>query len=234
MGKPGIIVVLPALNEEGKIGRVMRGIVEHCSSFVDLVVVVIDNGTVDNTAREAEEAGAIVLHNGARRGTGAAIRRGIEYGLDKGMEICVIMGGDAQDDPREIPKLLYPLIHEGFDFAQGSRYLNGQRTVNMPLSRAILTRLFTFGFRLVTGFPSTDATNGFRAFHMDILKGINVWQEVLDGYALENYLFAQAVRKGYRVKEIKVTKWFNRELGYSHAKVLLDNCFWAVVKARLE
>jgi len=233
-GKPRIMVVIPALNEEGKIGWVVRGIVKHRSSLVDLVVVVIDNGTIDNTAKEAKEAGAIVLYNGAKRGVGAAIRRGIQYGLERNMQICMIMAGDAQDDPREIPKLLHPLLHEGFDFAQGSRYLNGQRTVNMPLSRAILTRLFTLGFRLITGFLSTDATNGFRAFRMNVLRDIDIWQESLDKYALENYLLTQVVKRGFRVKEVEVTKRFNRELGYSHMRVLIDNSFWAVVKAWLE
>jgi len=240
MRRPRTIVVIPALNEQGKVGRVVGGISERCSDLVNVVVVVIDQGTVDNTAKEAEEAGAIVLHNGNRRGVGAAIRRGIEYGLENRMDICVIMGGDDQDDPKEIPKLLEPILRNGSDFVQGSRYLEHQRTIGMPLSRALLTRLYTIGFRLVTGFPSTDASNGFRAFRLSILRNINIWQEELDGYSLENYLFSQAIKRRYGIKEVKVKKRFDRELGFSHMRPLLlllpfiDNSFWAVIKGQLE
>jgi len=232
--KPKIMVNLPVLNEEGRIGKFVKRIFDHCSFLVDRVVVVIDDGTTDNTKQEAEEAGAVVLHNGARRGVGAAIRRGIEYGLENDMDICVIMGGDSQDDPKEIPKLLHPILYEDYDFTQGSRYLGGQRTINMPLSRAILTRIFTWGFRLVTGFPATDASNGFRAFRLSILKNINIWQKSLDRYALENYLFAQAIKRKYKIKEVPVTKIFDRERGYSHMRVWLDNSFWAVIKGRID
>jgi len=204
--KPKVMVVLPVLNEEKRIDKLVAGIVKQ-RSYVDMALVVIDDGTVDNTRQEAENAGAIVLHNGAIRGVGAAIRRGIEYGLEKGMEICVIMAGDSQDPPQEIPKVLHPIIHEGFGFTQGSRYLGGQRTINMPLSRAILTRVYTLGFRLVTGFPATDASNGFRAFKL---------------------------KRGYKIKEVPVTKAFDKKNGYSHMNVWKDNSFWAVIKGRLE
>jgi dolichol-phosphate mannosyltransferase len=150
------------------------------------------------------------------------------------------MGGDSQDDPKEIPKVLGPLLKGECDFVQGSRYLSGQRTIGMPFSRAFLTRLYTVGFRLITGFLATDASNGFRAFRLDIVKNINLWQKSLDKYALENYLFAQAIKRKYKVKEVPVTKAFDTELGFSHMVPLLlflpflDNSFWAVVRARIE
>lgn len=234
------IVILPVLNEEKRIRSLVSRIFKHASKLVDEVLVVVDDGTVDRSREKAMSAGATVLDNGPRRGVGGAIRRGIEYALGGKIDVCVIMAGDSQDDPRDIPRVLEPILRDEYDFVQGSRYLNGQRTVDMPLSRGFLTRLYTLGFKLVTGSSTTDASNGFRAFRLSIIKSINLWQECLDKYALENYLFAQVIKRGYRVKEVPVTKMFDRELGFSHMHPLqllippLDNSFWAVVKARLE
>jgi len=235
-----VVVILPVLNEEKRVSFLVSGIFKYAPGLVDEVLVVVDDGTVDRSREEAMSAGAVVLDNGPRRGVGAAIRRGIEYALDGKVDVCIIMAGDSQDDPRDISRVLEPILKGECDFVQGSRYLNGQRTVNMPFSRAILTRLYTLGFRLVTGFPATDASNGFRAFRLDIVKNINIWQECLDKYALENYLYAQVIKRGYRVKEVPVTKRFDHKLGFSHMRPLLllipplDNSFWAVIMARLE
>jgi len=238
--RPRVAVILPVLNEEKRIRSLVSGIFKCASGLVDKVLVIVDDGTVDRSSEEAMLAGAVVLDNGPRRGVGAAIRRGIEYALNRKIDVCVIMAGDSQDDPRDIPKVLNPIFGGECDFVQGSRYLNGQRTVSMPISRAFLTRLYTLGFRLITGFPATDASNGFRAFRLDIVKNINLWQDCLDKYSLENYFYAQVIKTGYKVKEVPVTKKFDRKLGFSHMSPLLllipplDNSFWAVIKARLE
>jgi len=228
------VVILPVLNEEKRIRSLVSGIFKCASGLVDEVLVVVDDGNVDRSREAAMSAGAKVLDNGPTRGVGAAIRRGIQYALDEGFDLCVIMAGDSQDDPRDIPKVLEPILRGECFFVQGSRYLNGQRTINMPLSRAFLTRLFTLGFALITGFPATDASNGFRAFRLGIVKDMNLSQECLDKYAFENYLFAQVVKRGYKVKEVPVWKRFDGALGYSHMFVWRDNSFWAVIKGRTE
>jgi dolichol-phosphate mannosyltransferase len=228
-----IIVIAPAFNEEGKIGLVVEGAMKHQPSLFDIMLVVVDDKTTDNSANEAEERGAVVLRN-AGDGVGAVLKTGLKYALNKGMDICVLIAGDAQDDPAEIPKILYPIINEGYDFTQGTRYLNGRRTVNMPFSRAVLTKVYTLGFRLVTGFHVTDASNGFRAFRLSILKNINLWQKCLDKYGLENYFYSQVIKRGYKIKEVEVTKRFDRKQGYSHMNLFIDHAFWAVIKGRLE
>ena len=211
-----IIVILPAYNEQGKVGKVVQKVWDHCSNIVNEVLVVND-ASADETLREAEEGGATVISHKINLGAGAAIRTGIDYAIKKGYDICVIMGADDQDDPSDIPKLINPIIDEGYDFVQGSRYLNGQRTVDMPLSRAITTRLYTLLFRLASGFPVTDGSNGFRAFRLKIFQKINIWREK-GRYNLEPYIFLQAIKKGFKVKEAPVTKRFDLEKGYSKMK----------------
>jgi dolichol-phosphate mannosyltransferase len=220
------VCVIPALDEEGKIGRLLGrfppGAVEQ--------VVVVDDGSSDGTAAEALGGGAHVISHPRRRGVGAAIRTGIDYALERDFDVVVVMGGDDQDDPVEIAILLAPLERGEADFVQGSRRLEGRRTVDMPLFRLVTTKGYSILFRLLTGFRSTDATNGFRAFSTAIVRDerIRLHQPWLDTYELEPYLLFQSIRHGWRVREAPVTKSYDRDLGYSKMVPGLD--WWRLLR----
>jgi glycosyltransferase involved in cell wall biosynthesis len=123
---PTVICILPAFNETGKIGRVVRSVRE--AGQVDTVIVV-DDASTDDTSGEARSAGAEVLRHEKNRGVGAAIRTGLTYGKDNGYGIAVIMSGDDQHDAGELERVLAPLRHNQADFVQGSRRLPGGMTV---------------------------------------------------------------------------------------------------------
>jgi dolichol-phosphate mannosyltransferase len=197
------VAVIPAFNEEGKIGSVLRKIP---SGEVEAVVVV-DDCSSDGTGREAANLGAVVLRHSKNRGVGAAIRSGIDYARRNGFDVVVILSGDDQHDPAELPTVLGPLREDRCDFVQGSRRLGGLRAPAIGLFRRVTTALYARMFRWVSGFPSTDATNGFRAFRLRLFEDprINLWQDWLDTYELEPYLLYQAVRTGQRVVEAPVT-----------------------------
>lgn len=219
-----VVVILPALNEAGKLGKVLdklpRDVVDH--------IVVVDDGSTDGTAGEAEARGAFVIRHPANRGVGAAIRTGIEHALAEGFDITVVMASDDQDVPAEVTRLLDPIVDEGMDYVHGSRYLNGGIQVHHPTHRTLTTRLYSLVFRLLTGAPITDGTNGFRAFRTEICRRFNLWQDWLDRYELEPYLYYQVVTKGYRWKEAPVTKVYpqNRRIGYTKMKPFLD--WWRI------
>ena len=145
-------------------------------------------------------------------------------------DVVVVMGGDDQDDPAEIAVLVAPIERGEADFVQGSRRLEGRRTVDMPLFRLVTTKAYSVLFRLLTGFRSTDATNGFRAFSTDVVRDerIRLHQTWLDTYELEPYLLFQAIRYGWRVREAPVTKSYHRELGYS--KMLPGRDWWRLLR----
>lgn len=220
------ICVIPAFDEAGKIGRLIRRFGE---APVEEVVVVSD-GSADATAAEARAAGARVIEHSRNRGVGAAIRTGIDDALERGFDFVLVMGGDDQDDPAEIERLLLPLEQGSADLVQGSRRLDGRRTLDMPLFRRVTTKLYSAIFRATTGFRSTDATNGFRAFRTAIVADprIRLDQEWLDTYELEPYLLYQAVRCGYRVQEVAVTKRYDRDLGYTKMTPGAD--WWRILR----
>lgn len=199
-----IIALAPAYNEKGKIGLTVARVPREAVSEI----LVVSDGSDDGSDEEARAAGATVVRHDRVMGPGAAIRTGFDYAIKNGYDIVVVMAGNNKDTPSEIPKLVEPIVSRGFDFVQGSRYCPGGNAGKMPLHRVILTRAYPWLVRLITGFPITDATNGFRAIRIAMLKDprIDLHQSWLDRGELEYYLQLQAIRLGYKVCEVPVTK----------------------------
>jgi dolichol-phosphate mannosyltransferase len=220
-----VAAVIPAFNEEGKIGRVLRKIPP---GLVD-VVIVVDDCSRDGTAEEARAGGAVVLRHAVNQGVGAGIRTGIDYAREHGYDIVVILSGDDQHDPSELPIVLAPLLSGECDLVQGSRRLGGGRMVQIPWFRRLTTAIYPVLFWLCTGFRSTDATNGFRAFKVSIFRdcSINLWQTWLNRYELEPYLLYQAVVTGKRVKEVPITIIYHQE-GTTKMRGLKD--WWRILR----
>ncbi len=231
-----IISIVPGFNEEGKIGRVVESVPKN---IVDTALIV-DDGSTDNTYNEAVEAGALVIRHERHIGLGAALRTGINYALENSYDIITIMAGNGKDDGAEIPILLNPIIKEGYDYVQGSRYIEGGKTGGrMPLSRKFATRLYPLLLRLTTGFPATEGTNGFRAYKTSIFndKGIDISQKWLDGVSFEFYLHLKVLELGYKVKEVPVTKIYPQKIvkfsyrnskSYTKTRPVLD--WWRILK----
>ena len=211
-------VVVPVFNEKGKIGRAVGKVPKD---FVAETVVVSD-ASDDGSDEEAREQGATVLRHEKTLGVGAAIRTGIDHCLEKGYEIIVVMAGNDKDAPSEIPRLVEPIIERGFDYVQGSRYLPGGQFGRMPAHRTVLTRAYAWLVRAVTRFPITDATNGFRAIRASLLRDprLKLHQDWLNRGELEYYLQLQAIRLGFKVCEVPVTKIYPDLTSYkSYTKI---------------
>jgi len=205
-----LVVVMASWNEAGK---VVPGVQAVPRDLVDTVCVV-DNGSVDGTAEEAREAGAVVISHPRNLGAGGGYRSGYFYGLRKGFDLIVELAGDNQDDPADIRHVVDHLLDGGYDYVHGSRWMAGGTRVNMTRSRSYLTRLYSFLFRTLFGFPATDATNGFRVFKTGLLEDprIDLWQEWLIQYELEPYFFIKTVQLGYKVGEAPVRKIYHQEM----------------------
>ena len=142
------------------------------------------------------------------------------------------MAANGKDNPQEIPRLL-TAVEEGYDYIQGSRFLPGGQSENLPLFRRLMVPASARLYRLLTGFPGTDALNGFRAYRLSLLKDprINIWQDWLDRYELEMYLHYKVLSLGYKVKEVPVTKsykHFKKGMSYSHIRPFVD--WWSIIR----
>lgn len=230
---PRKLVIIPVYDQVDTIGKVL---VKFGDPAVDEICLVVDCPTesisreIENASREIEIP-IRVIKNSSRMGVGYAIREGIEYALGHRFDVVVVMAGNDKDDPREIPRLLTPIINEGCDYVQGSRFLPGGRRVKNPILRGIFSRLYPFLWTLFTDVRCTDVTNGFRAYRTEILrdKRINLWQSWLDGYGLEYYLHFKVLKLGYKTKEVPVSKVYpyRHKGGYSKISALRD--WWQIV-----
>jgi dolichol-phosphate mannosyltransferase len=220
-------LIAPVWNEEQKIGSV----VEKVPRDVVDEVLVVDDGSDDASARVASELGARVLSLGRTIGVGAAIRTGYEYAVENGYDIAVVIAGNNKDAPDEIPLLLEPIVEDRADLVQGSRFLSGDASFGaMPTYRKLATRLHPMLFSLVARRRVTDSTNGFRALRTTMLADpkLNLHQDWLAKYELEPYLYLQAIRLGYRVLEVPVTKIYrDKALGQTKMKPMVD--WWRIL-----
>jgi dolichol-phosphate mannosyltransferase len=194
------------------------------------MVVVVDDGSQDGTANIARTFPVTVIQHKSNRGVGGVIKSGLRHALDRKYDVFVIMAGNGKDNPQEIPRLL-SAIHEGYDYVQGSRFVLGGQSENLPFFRRIMVPASALLYRLLTGFPGTDALNGFRAYRLHVLNDqrINVWQDWLDHYELEMYLHYKMLTLGY--KEVPVTKsykHFCNGAAYSHIRPFVD--WWSIIR----
>lgn len=233
-GFPRGIVIIPAYHDTGNLVRVLK---KFTDKIVSEICIVVDCATADDLSAINEAASKIkvpihVIRNEKKNGVGHAIREGIEYALDKRYEVAVIMAGNNKDDPAEIPRLLWPIVKEGYDYVQGSRFLPGGKRVKNPFLRGIFSRLYPFFWTLCTDVRCTDVTNGFRAYRLSILLDdrINIWQQWLDGYQLEYYIHYKALTLGYKTKEVPVSKVYPHRHKGGYSKISPFRDWWKIVE----
>ncbi len=161
-----VAILIPAFNEAGSIERVVRGI-QATKPGVDIVV--INDGSADNTAALAEQAGAIVLSLPVNLGYGAALQTGYKYALLNGYDYTVQIDGDGQHDPNFIDALIGALKN-GADVAIGSRFLGKLGQYDNPALRQIGMMFFRFLIYLFIKRRITDPTSGFQAMNRRVVE----------------------------------------------------------------
>jgi glycosyltransferase involved in cell wall biosynthesis len=192
--KKKIIAAIPCLNE----GQCIGSVVLQTNKFVDSTVV-IDDGSVDATAEVATAAGATVHQHGENLGYGAAIRSALMKGRQLKADILVILDGDGQHDPNEIPNLIKPLLEGKADVVVGSRFL-GERTKS-PLYRRIGQRILTVATNVGSGQAVSDSQSGFRAYSLKALKELNLTESGMSASSEMQF----AIRKsGLKLVEVPI------------------------------
>lgn len=188
------IVVIPAYNEEETIAKAVR----EAKKYADEIVVV-DDGSGDDTSARAESAGAQVLRHTINRGQGAALRTAVKAALSLGAEIIVTFDADLQQDAAEIPTLIAPIKAGIVEAVLGSRFLGNAK--NMPAAKGALLRLAVLFTRATTGLKITDTHNGFRALGAAAAEKIEITQ---DGFAHASEILSEIARHRISYCEVPV------------------------------
>lgn len=221
-------VIAPCFNEERKIRLVIERV--QATGLADEMIVV-DDGSTDDSAQAARECGATVLSLGKVMGVGAALREGFRYAKSK-FDVIVVIAGNNKDEPQEMTRLLDPIADHQAIFVQGSRFLQGGGYGgDMPFYRKLATRLHPLLFSLATGKKVSESTNGFRAFRTGLLDDarINLDQAWLNAYELEPYLYFKVVKLGHPFAEVPVTKIYPpKKVGYTKMKPVTG--WWSILR----
>jgi glycosyltransferase involved in cell wall biosynthesis len=164
--KQKILVIIPALNEEGSVGKVVKEVKEH---LPQIDILVVNDGSSDPTSEKAKEAGAVVLDLPFNLGIGGAMQAGYKYAFEKGYEIAIQVDGDGQHDPKEIPKLLRALEEKEVDMVIGTRFI-GDSEFKSSMMRRVGISIFSRVISLIVGQKITDPTSGFRAVNRKAIQ----------------------------------------------------------------
>lgn len=201
-----VAVIIPAYNEEKTIAGVIRGVRKLGENYQ---VVVINDSSRDDTTKNAEAEGAIVVELPVNLGIGGAVQTGFKYAFDHGFDACVQVDGDGQHPPRDIPILVERLFGGDLDIVVGSRFLGSAYRV--PFMRALGIKVISIFLRVTTGMAVRDTTSGFRAIDRRAMDFFSKHYPQ-DYPEPESLLLAHL--KGFRVGEVSVDMRY-REYGMS-------------------
>jgi glycosyltransferase involved in cell wall biosynthesis len=204
-----VAVVIPAFNEAEKIGRTLRSV----PGFVDRIIVV-DDASADATRRVADRSrrrGLEVLSHGRNRGVGAAIATGYRRALVHGADVAVVMAGDGQMDPRDMPALLDPICEGRAEYAKGNRFRLRAVWRVMPRWRLIGNIILSLLTKITSGYLHLfDSQCGYTAITARALRALDL-DRLFPRYGYPNDVLARLRVAHCRVAEVAVRPVYGRE-----------------------
>lgn len=169
-----LVVNLPAFNEEEKLGQTIKRIPRTFKGINEVFVQVIDDGSKDNTAKVAKEAGAdFVFSHTVNRGLGIVFRTAVEHALENGADIMVNIDADGQFDPNDIQKIIDPILNGEADMTSADRF-GEHKAKNMPAAKYYLNRFAAWMIGKFMNYPIKDLTCGFRGYSKETLLRLNL------------------------------------------------------------
>lgn len=223
--KPKIYIVIPAYNEENSIS----GVIKDLKKYNYHKIIVVDDGSTDNTLKIARQAGAIVVRHPINLGQGAALRTGMDLALELGADIIVTFDADGQHMAKDINKLIKPVTSKEVDVALGSRFMD--HSSNTPWLKKVLLKIGIILIFFMYGIMLTDTHNGLKAMSRPAAQKISIESrgmehasEIIGKIKVNRIKFKEipvtikyskySIKKGQRISNslnifIKMlTKWF--------------------------
>jgi glycosyltransferase involved in cell wall biosynthesis len=199
-----IAVTVPAYNEEKLIGKVL----ETIPTFIDHIIVV-DDASRDRTgevvkAHQQEDSRIIYICHTKNEGVGGAIVTGYKWARDNEISISVVMAGDAQMDPKDLPKLLDPVVDGEVDYSKGNRLFTGRAWRVIPKTRYLGNAVLSFLTKIASGYwHVADSQSGYGAVSLEVLKTIDL-DSIYKRYGMPNDFLVKLNVYHFRVRDVPV------------------------------
>jgi len=186
-------VVIPTYNEDKTISELIDKI-----RSLGLDIVIVDDGSTDNTAKIAAEKGVLLIRNEKNEGKGSSLIKGFNYSLDKGFDAVICMDGDGQHLPEEIPNFIHLAEHSTSSIFVGNRM---SKTRNMPFIRMLTNRFMSWFISQVARQKIYDTQCGFRLIKNDVLRKVGL---KTSKFEIESELLIQASRLGFKIESVPI------------------------------
>ncbi len=199
-----VAVIVPAYNEEKLIGKVL----ETIPGFVDRIVVV-DDASSDQTgdvarAYQKGDSRIIYLRHPKNEGVGGAIATGYKWARDNGISVSVVMAGDAQMDPEDLPRLLDPVVAGEVDYSKGNRLFTGKAWSVIPKTRYLGNAVLSFLTKIASGYwHVADSQTGYGAVNLEVLRTIDL-DSIYKRYGMPNDFLVRLNVYQFRVRDVSV------------------------------
>ncbi|MBC8274118.1 MAG: glycosyltransferase family 2 protein [Chloroflexi bacterium] len=205
-----ICIVIPAYNAGNTLGQVFSRIPRGDYHRI----IVVDDGSLDNTAEVARKHEVELIQHEQNRGYGGAQKTGFKRALELGADIMVLLHADAQYAPEEMPKLIEAAVDQNADIVLGSRALGGQMIKGgMPLIRYIGNRLLTKIENMVLGTSISEFHTGYRVYTANALKSLD-FEDYTDQFHFDSEVLFDAKKKGLKIVEVPIGTTYAGEKSY--------------------
>jgi len=195
-----LVVYMPAFNEAVNIVAVIGKIPKKIQGIDEIVILVVDDGSTDETAEIAKRCGAIVVSHQENQGVGAAFQTAVDWALENSIDILVSIDADGQFDPEEMPKLIEPILKNQADFVTGTRFAQNNKIPNMPKMKKWGNKQMSRLINFCTNRKLSDVSCGYRAYSIEALLNLNLFGAFT--YTQETILDMSF--KKCRIKEIPI------------------------------
>ena len=212
-----VLIIIPTYNEIENIENI---IISTFQLYSDISILIVDDNSPDLTYKKVQELELkfskqlFLLKRLKKDGLGTAYVEGFKWALKKKFNYVFEMDADLSHNPKDIKRILEPMLINDYDMSIGSRYIKGINVVNWPLSRIILSYTASIYVRIITKMKIQDSTSGYVCYKKTVLESINLDTIKFSGYAFQIEMKYKAYLKNFKIIEVPII-FSDRKYGVS-------------------